>query len=196
MTYEFNGFKESQYPYTTNTPLAVHEKTNKWLDPYFGRDPGGATYSPSERTVGPVGEVNLNEVVERMAVHGFPAPASIEWGELRASWATCGKKGNVTVSTRVAEMPAWVLDGVVCHELAHLQHPDHGSAFVASVNKFPFAKEVDGYLAAVRDGNTGIGAAPYHHTDEADVSRIVGIVRERERSRRRSPVPVRNTGSS
>jgi len=48
----------------------------------------------------------------------------------------------------VAECPAWVLDYVLIHELAHLIEFNHGPAFDAIVARYPKAERARGYLIA------------------------------------------------
>jgi hypothetical protein len=43
-------------------------------------------------------------------------------------------------------MPAWVVDYVLVHELAHLLVPGHGPEFWAVVDAFPRTERARGYL--------------------------------------------------
>jgi hypothetical protein len=45
-------------------------------------------------------------------------------------------------------MPAWVLDWVLIHELAHLEVPDHGPRFKSLVDRYELAERATGYLMA------------------------------------------------
>jgi predicted metal-dependent hydrolase len=56
--------------------------------------------------------------------------------------------GVVRVSTRLAGFPAWVVDYVLVHELAHLVEPSHGPAFWALVNRYRRAERARGFLLA------------------------------------------------
>ncbi len=58
-------------------------------------------------------------------------------------------RGTIRISHRLAAMPAWVLDYVLVHELAHLVEPNHGPRFWALVNRYPRTERARGYLMAV-----------------------------------------------
>ena len=57
--------------------------------------------------------------------------------------------GTIRISTRVASMPAWVLDYVLVHELAHLVERNHSPAFWRLVARYPLTELARGYLIAV-----------------------------------------------
>ncbi len=57
--------------------------------------------------------------------------------------------GTLRISRRVQQMPAWVRDYVIVHELAHLAEPNHSRAFWELVNRYPKAERARGYLIAV-----------------------------------------------
>ena len=85
-------------------------------------------------------------------------PASIRWvGTMRTRWASCTPAdGAIRVSDRLREVPSWVLDYVLVHELAHLQVPGHNADFWALVNRFPRTERARGYL----DGVSAAAALP------------------------------------
>lgn len=94
------------------------------------------------------------DVVSRAATlarrYDLPAPSAVLWTPNRKSqWATCSTAtGEIHVSERVAEFPAWVLDYVLVHELAHLVEPSHSSRFWELVNRYPKAERARGFLIA------------------------------------------------
>ena len=55
---------------------------------------------------------------------------------------------TIRLSDRLAEMPTWVRDYVIVHELAHLVVPDHSPAFWRLVNRYPLTERARGYLIA------------------------------------------------
>ena len=81
-------------------------------------------------------------------------PMSISWSDRqRTRWGSCTPaNGTVRISTRVAPFPTWVLDYVIVHELAHLDHPGHDEAFWTVVDRYPVAERARGYLIAKSDG--------------------------------------------
>ena len=62
-------------------------------------------------------------------------------------WGSC-TPGDRTIrlSARLQGMPAWVVDYVLVHELAHLIEPGHDAAFWAWVDRYPQAERAKGYL--------------------------------------------------
>jgi len=58
-------------------------------------------------------------------------------------------QGNIRISHRIADMPRFVQDYVIVHELAHLVVPNHGKRFWNMVNQYPKTERARGYLMAV-----------------------------------------------
>ena len=80
----------------------------------------------------------------------------LRWRSIR--WVTNQNKrfgsctpsqGTIRISHRLAQMPDWVLDYVLVHELAHLIEPNHSPRFWALVNRYPLTERARGYLMAV-----------------------------------------------
>ena len=82
--------------------------------------------------------------------YDLPQPTSIEWmRDRKTQWATCtASTGEIRVAERVSEFPAWVLDYVLVHELAHLREPNHSVRFWKLVNRYPKAERARGFLIA------------------------------------------------
>ncbi|NPV62460.1 MAG: M48 family metallopeptidase [Methanotrichaceae archaeon] len=55
---------------------------------------------------------------------------------------------TIRISQKMSEMPRWVEDYVIVHELAHLIEPNHGKRFKALVHRYPLAERAIGFLIA------------------------------------------------
>jgi hypothetical protein len=58
------------------------------------------------------------------------------------------RDGTIRLSDRLAGMPAWVLDYVLVHELAHLVEANHSQAFWRLVARYPLTERARGFLIA------------------------------------------------
>ncbi|MDG1409666.1 MAG: M48 family metallopeptidase [Acidimicrobiales bacterium] len=98
--------------------------------------------------------VNLDGRARTLA-HEFalPEPESITWSKVqRQRWGSCTiDSRDIRISDRLVDVPPWVLDYVIIHELAHLLVPHHGPEFDAIVDRYPLAERATGYLLAVSD---------------------------------------------
>jgi predicted metal-dependent hydrolase len=79
----------------------------------------------------------------------------LEWTSLRyvsnqhERFGSCTPEDRtIRISTRVAEMPWWVREYVLMHELAHLLIPTHSARFKRLVDRYPKAERARGYLIA------------------------------------------------
>jgi predicted metal-dependent hydrolase len=82
---------------------------------------------------------------------GRAQPVSVRWvGSMRTRWASCTPAdGTIRLSERLRDMPHWVRDYVLIHELAHLLVPGHGPDFWALVQRYPRTERARGYLDGV-----------------------------------------------
>ena len=79
---------------------------------------------------------------------GLATAESVRWVDnQKARWGSC-TPGDRTIrlSARLRGMPAWVIDYVILHELAHLLEPGHDDRFWAWVDRYPHAERAKGYL--------------------------------------------------
>jgi predicted metal-dependent hydrolase len=72
-------------------------------------------------------------------------------------WGSCTSvDGTIRLSSRLRDVPEWVRDYVLVHEMAHLIHPDHSAAFWNLCGRYPLIERARGYLMALdhlRGGN-------------------------------------------
>ena len=94
--------------------------------------------------------------------------SSIRWvtNQSRRFGSCTPALGMIRISHRLARMPAFVLDYVIVHELAHLVYLGHGERFWGQVNRYPLAERARGYLMAV--GLEEDGPGDTDTPDEAD----------------------------
>jgi predicted metal-dependent hydrolase len=75
---------------------------------------------------------------------------SIGYADMAHRWGSCTfTTGAIRIARRGATLPDWVLDYLLVHELAHLEHSDHGHAFHELENRYPLAERAKGYLMAL-----------------------------------------------
>ena len=79
---------------------------------------------------------------------GRARPASVRWvSNQTGRWGSCTvSDGTIRLSDRLRVMPAFVVDYVLLHELAHLLVPSHTPAFWAELDAYPRTERARGYL--------------------------------------------------
>ncbi|MCH1866512.1 M48 family metallopeptidase [Nocardioides sp. CFH 31398] len=99
----------------------------------------------------PPGEEDLLAWSQRLSdryLGGLAQPDSVRWVDNQGSrWGSCtpGEK-TIRLSTRLQQMPRWVVEYVIVHELAHLLEPGHDARFWAWVRHYPLTAKAQGYL--------------------------------------------------
>ncbi len=53
----------------------------------------------------------------------------------KARWGSCSSKNNISLSIRLAGLPAELMDYVILHELVHTRQKDHSRDFWAQMDK-------------------------------------------------------------
>jgi hypothetical protein len=86
-------------------------------------------------------------------------PTSVRWvTNQHARWGSCSfHTGEIRLSHRLQDVPEWVIDSVLVHELAHLIHPNHSPAFHQLANNYPRHREAGIFLAGY---GLGLSAVP------------------------------------
>jgi predicted metal-dependent hydrolase len=110
------------------------------------------------------------ELSERY-LQGAARPSSVRWvGNQLSRWGSCTPAdGTIRISTRLKGMPAYVLDYVLLHELAHLLRAAHDERFWALLESYPRLERARGYLEGyAAAGHAGGKAVP--EPDEEDGS--------------------------
>jgi predicted metal-dependent hydrolase len=101
----------------------------------------------------PPGDADLTLRAEQLSGRHFAGelkPSSVRWSEQQSRrWGSCTTDtGAIRLSARMRDFPAWVVDYVLVHELAHLRYRSHGPRFWSLVARYPLAERARGYLIA------------------------------------------------
>ena len=86
--------------------------------------------------------------LSRRYLESRAVPTSVRWvPTMRTRWASCTPAdATIRISERLRDVPAWVLDYVLVHELTHLLEPGHDERFWAWVHRYPRSERAMGYL--------------------------------------------------
>ncbi len=87
----------------------------------------------------------------REYLHNKVQATSVRWVDnMTTRWASCTTtSGEIRLSDRLQTMPAWVVDYVLLHELAHLIEAGHNKRFWHWVDRYPRSERAQGYLEGV-----------------------------------------------
>ena len=95
--------------------------------------------------------MRLADQLSRRWLEGRPRPSSVRWvPAMTTRWASCSPgSGEIRISETLQEVPAYVLNYVLVHELAHLMVPGgHPPEFWDVVRRYPRTERAVGYLEA------------------------------------------------
>lgn len=75
-------------------------------------------------------------------------PSSVRWVDNQQQrWGSCTVADrSIRLSSRLRDMPEWVIDYVLLHELAHLHVPGHGRDFWRLLASYPHLDRARGFL--------------------------------------------------
>ncbi|GAB3703877.1 YgjP-like metallopeptidase domain-containing protein [Mariniluteicoccus flavus] len=95
-------------------------------------------------------------------------PTSVAWvSNMNHRWGSCTTGvGTIRLSDRLRPMPAWVVDYVLIHELAHLFEREHSPRFWRLVGAYAKAEKAQGYLVGWSDAAALIGPGPSPAQDD------------------------------
>lgn len=111
--------------------------------------------------------------LSRDYLDGCAQPANVRWvANMRTRWASCTPVDrSIRMSEKLRELPSWVQDYVLLHELAHLLVPGHGPDFWALLGRYPRTERARGFL----DGVSAAANLPIADDLAADVDRPGGL---------------------
>jgi predicted metal-dependent hydrolase len=99
-------------------------------------------------------DASLSGRAERLSkryLDGLAIPSTVRWvSNQNARWGSCTPADRtIRLSTRLQGLPAYVIDYVLLHELAHLLVAGHGEDFWAWVNRYDLTERARGFLEGV-----------------------------------------------
>jgi predicted metal-dependent hydrolase len=121
---------------------------NEWVDKMLARL--AAREQPRK-----LGDTQLMARARRLTARYLPdyevEPVSVRWvTNQNGRWGSCTPADQtIRISDRLQDMPDWVIDYVLLHELAHLVVPSHSGRFWALVGRYPKAERARGFLEGV-----------------------------------------------
>jgi len=87
---------------------------------------------PSPEAIGALRERAMRELPIRLrelaATHGVRV-ARVSVRNQKWRWGSCSKNGHICLNWRLVQMPDWVRDYVIVHELMHVKRMDHSPKF-------------------------------------------------------------------
>jgi predicted metal-dependent hydrolase len=96
---------------------------------------------------------NLFKIAQRLNKKYFDGKIefdSIEYTENQNRlFGSCNfRTKTLRISHRLVNMPDWVRDYVIIHEMAHILEPNHGKSFWELVNRYELSERARGFLMA------------------------------------------------
>lgn len=90
------------------------------------------------------------ESLNASVLEGRASIGSIRWvSNQRSRWGSCTvSTGDIRISDRLRQVPDYVLNAVIVHELTHTFIPNHSAEFYAWADRAPQAERARGYLEA------------------------------------------------
>lgn len=122
----------------------------RWVDVMVGR----LAAQESRRRPSDTALLDRARELSRRYLDGRAVPASVRWVSNQGRrWGSCTvDDASIRLSSRLQGAPAWVVDYVLLHELAHLLEPGHGPRFWALLAGYPRLERARGYLEGLAAG--------------------------------------------
>jgi len=87
--------------------------------------------------------------------------SSVGFAEMQSRWGSCTfTHGAIRISNRAASLPDWVIDYLLVHEMAHLEHSAHDREFHEMEDLYPLSERARGYLQALDEIKWGQDEIP------------------------------------
>ena len=135
--------------------VVIPQRMSKADEQTFVREMVQKVLAREARALAPQGDEELTLRAHHLAatylapaVDQLPLPAGVFWvTNQQQRWGSCTPNtGLIRLSHRLQPMPAWVVDYVLLHELAHLVEPTHSDRFWRLVGRYQAAEKAKGFL--------------------------------------------------
>ena len=135
--------------------VLIPQRMSKAEEQTFVKDMVERVLAREARTSAPQGDEALAVRARELsaahlapALENMPDPTAVSWvTNQQQRWGSCTPStGVIRLSHRLQALPAWVVDYVLLHELAHLVEPTHSHRFWSLVGRYPAAEKAKGYL--------------------------------------------------
>jgi len=80
-------------------------------------------------------DVRLDALLPACVQRVGRGPSALGYRLARSRWGSCGRAGRISLNVLCAALPDPLLEYVLCHELCHLLHLNHGRAFWISLER-------------------------------------------------------------
>lgn len=129
-------------------PVAVHPDHARIADFAFPIPPDGEDWRPSiERHLRTLASAELPPLVFGAAELHHLDVRRVQVRDQRSRWGSCSRQGTISLNWRLVQVPLFVRDYLIAHELAHLRQMNHSRRFWSVVEEFyPAWKEAERWL--------------------------------------------------
>jgi len=107
---------------------AFVERERRWIEKERQRVPDTRALAPAPAQLARAKRELPARLLEIAAQHGLRV-ARVSVRNQKWRWGSCSKDGHICLNWRLVEMPDWVRDYVMIHELMHLKRMDHSPRF-------------------------------------------------------------------
>jgi hypothetical protein len=108
---------------------------------------GGSVRKAVERQLRSLAERELEPRLREFAGRLGLAVERVTVRDQRTRWGSCSRQGNISLNWRLVQMPPFVSDYILMHELVHLRHANHSRGFWREVGRVcPDFREAEAWL--------------------------------------------------
>jgi predicted metal-dependent hydrolase len=118
-------------------PIVDHGDHAQLGDFTFPIPPRGKDWRPSiERHLRSLASAELPPLVLGAADLHHLTVQRVQVRDQRSRWGSCSRRGTISLNWRLVQVPLFVRDYLIAHELAHLRQMNHSRRFWAVVEEF------------------------------------------------------------